>query len=97
MGVITRDMDAGLKKFVGQDVKTAIPTLGLPSGKYAIDDQDVYVWSTSHLEGGGDWTGFSVSSNSCVIRIGVGPDRKVTRADWEGGRACSLYSDRINP
>ena len=28
-------------------------TLGIPSGKFTLDDQEVYVWSTSHLEGSG--------------------------------------------
>jgi hypothetical protein len=98
---LARDMNTGLQKLVGQDVKVAIDTLGLPSGKFSLDDQEVYVWSTSHLEGSGfasgGWGASSVSDNSCVIRMGVGTDHKVTRADWQGGRGCDLYDDKLNP
>jgi hypothetical protein len=94
---LARDMNTGLQKFVGQDVKVAIDTLGLPSGKFSLDDQEVYVWSTSHLEGGSAWGTGAISDNSCVVRLGVGADRKVTRFTWDGGRACSLYNERLNP
>jgi hypothetical protein len=36
---LARDMNTGLQKFVGQDVKVAIDTLGLPSEKFSLDDQ----------------------------------------------------------
>src|SRR5687768_16809305 len=40
-------LDQALPLLKGQHIDTSIDYLGIPTGKYEIDDREIYVWSTS--------------------------------------------------
>jgi hypothetical protein len=60
--------DQALPLLKGQHIDKSIHYLGIPSGKYEIDDREIYVWSTSE-----NFVSFDPVSSSTHGYVGATP------------------------
>src|ERR687897_603826 len=61
-------LDQALPVLKGQHIDKSIHHLGIPSGKYEIDDREIYVWSTSE-----NFVSFDPVSSSTHGYVGATP------------------------
>lgn len=83
---LIKDMDRGLRPFVGKDVHAAIAVLGEPAQQQLIAGDNTYTWFRS------------VDNESCTLHLVADANNRVVRYDWNGvHKVCNIYDDALNP
>jgi hypothetical protein len=88
---VWRRLNAGVNRFAGLPVQSAVTVLGYPTGERVVMGDRVYYWeSVSEVPGIGEGPNFRIW---CRIEIGTAPDGTIKNTHYDGNAGgCAKYA-----